>query len=146
MKLLPYNYKKYSGILIFGGGMLLYNYFQGIKPVWLQVPVFAIASTYLESRYMQMVETNLMDELGFILSILGLFILVFTKEKLEVNENLSLLRLDSFLTATFITFLIWIILYLFIFVYSIFFISILIFPFYLMIYYVIFRIKISKLC
>ena len=145
MSLLPYTFKKYSSILILSGGLLLYFYFQGVKPTWLQVPVFAIVSTYIESRYVQMVETNLMDELGFILCISGLVLLVFTEEKNEINQSLNSIRLDAFMTSSLVTLLMWIVLYLLIFGYAILFISIIIFPTFVLLYYLILRFKISKI-
>ncbi len=59
------------------GGLLLYLYFYGVRPGFLNVSVPAIASTYLEKRYFLVVQTNLLDELAFACFIGGLYALFF---------------------------------------------------------------------
>jgi len=50
-----------------------------------EFPVFAIYSSYMETRFFTMVSTNFADELIILLFLAGLSILVFLKEKNETD-------------------------------------------------------------
>lgn len=138
VELWPFHLKKWSFPLIIIGIACLSAYQKGIKPEWMNVKVFAIASTYLENRYLQIVQTNLMDEIGFVFLISGIGLLVFTKEK---NEELVLneYRLKAFIISLKITLGMWLISYLVLFGYIIFPISMLVFLIFLVVYYACFR-------
>jgi hypothetical protein len=136
--LLPYSFKKYSWAMMLAGACFLYAYFQDIKPDWLSVKVFALASTYMENKYFEVVKTNLVDEIGILLFLAGLYILVFSDEKKQIptdTEN----RTKAFLISGKITFITWIICYFFFFGYIILPISISMLPIFLLLYYLIFR-------
>ena len=136
--LLPYQFKKISFVFFSVGICCIYAYFKGIKPEFLNVPIFALASTYMENRYFQMVRTNLMDEMGFVSLLLGVFFMAFSKEKNEKIEFDSF-RLKSFLLTARVTFLLWIVCYLLFFGFIIFPISMAIFLFFSFIYYIYFK-------
>jgi hypothetical protein len=144
LNLWPYKFKKWSIPLIIIGIAFLTAYQKGVKPEWVNVKVFALASTYLENRFLQIVQTNLMDEIGFVCLILGIGLLIFTQEqneKLVFNEY----RLKAFIIALKITLGIWLVSYLVLFGYIIFPISMLIFLIFLVVYYASFRYLKSEL-
>lgn len=137
--MLANRYKVYSYFLIPIGILFLIFYLRGIKPEFLNIPVFAIASTYIENRTFSMVQTNAMDELGFLFLISGILLLVLTQEK---NENFLLneLRLKAFFFAFKFSMVLWLICYFLFYGYIIFPISMLSFLFFILVYYVYFRI------
>lgn len=136
--LLPNRYKKFSFVLIPLGLIFIGAYLEGIKPDFLNIKVFALASTYMENRFGQIVQTNAMDEIGMSLFIAGLFLLIFTEEKLE-NEITSHFRLKALFFAIKATFIIWFITYWLFFGYIIFPISMALFVLFLIVYYLYFR-------
>lgn len=138
--MLANRYKVYSYFLIPIGVLFLIFYLRGIKPEFLNIPVFAIASTYIENSTFRMVQTNAMDELGFLFLISGILLLVITQEK---NENFLLneLRLKAFFFSLKLTLILWLIFYFLFYGYIIFPISMLAFLFFILTYYVYFRIK-----
>lgn len=136
--LLSNRYKPFSVIFITLGITFLSAYLNGIKPDFLNVKVFALASTYLEKRFVQVVQTNAMDEVGMSMLVAGLFLLILTKEKKE-NEQTNHNRLQAFVFAAKATFVFWIGCYWLFFGYIIFPISMTFFVFYLLVYYFFFK-------
>lgn len=139
MELMSYRFKKIGPALIIIGAGLLYLYFKDAKPDWLDVPVFAVTSTYVETRNFQMVRTNLLDELGFLFVLLGLGLVVLTKEKYENCEKVAVSRYKAFVRSLQLTILVWSVIYLFVFGYVVFIISLGVFPFFVVAYYALFR-------
>lgn len=136
--LLHYNFKKSALVFIGIGIYCLYAYSIGIKPEFLNVPVFAIASTYMENRFFSMVRTNLIDEIGFCSVIIGVFVMAFSYEKVE-KQAYNLLRLKAFLFALKMSLGIWILSYLLFYGYIIFPISLGIFLLFILLYYFTFK-------
>ena len=118
------------------GGIFIYMYLQDIRPKFLDVSVPAIASTYLEKRYFTLVKTNLTDELGFLSLIIGMYILVFNGEH---RKELEPLKYSSFIFALRLSLILWALSYLFFYGYIIFALSIFIFPFFTITYYLIYK-------
>ncbi|MCP9768469.1 hypothetical protein EGI22_11140 [Lacihabitans sp. LS3-19] len=136
--LFPNRYKKLSYVLIPLGLIFLGAYLEGIKPDFLNIKVFALASTYMENRFGQIVQTNAMDEIGMSLFIAGLFIMIFTEEKFE-NEITNTFRLKAFFFAIKATLIIWLLTYWLFFGYIIFPISMALFVLFLIVYYLYFK-------
>jgi hypothetical protein len=138
IKLWPHSLKKWSYILIITGVSFLLLYFKGIRPAWANVKIFAVVSTYLENRYLQIVQTNLMDEFGVFSLIVGLGLMIFTKERHETLEY-NLYRLRAFLFAAKFSLASCLIAYAMLFGFIIFPISMMIFAVFLIVYYAYFR-------
>ncbi len=88
------------------------------------IPVFAVYSSFLETKLFEVIKTNVADELTLLPLLAGLSLLVFTKEKVETAfiENL---RVRAFISSGLInTFLI---LFSIVFVYGSGFIGVLVF-------------------
>lgn len=133
-ELLPHTYRKFAFGAIGVGVLLLYFYFKGKRPSFLEIDTFALASTYLEKRFFVMIKTNLLDELGFIFCLIGMALLVLTKEQNE-TQKLNDLRLEALLYSVKITFIICFLAYITLYGYIIFMVSNIVFIIFLLIYY-----------
>jgi hypothetical protein len=95
--LLPYPWK-YPGILFILSGVVL-----AILYIWFDfrftIPVFALFSSFMETKMFVTFNTNFADELIMLLFICGFGLLVFSKEKVE-SENLDSIRNKSLVMAT----------------------------------------------
>lgn len=106
--LFPGFYKKVGIVLIFISLIAAYLYYFAGKPSFFNIPVFAIVSSYLETRTLVLAQTNILDESAGILLILGLLFIGFSRDKNE-NEITHRLRYKSMLYSIYITVVLWII-------------------------------------
>ena len=70
-------------LILIGIALTILYYFH--KMDW-SVPVFAIQSSYLETRYFTIIETNIFEELILLSYFLGFLMTAFSKEKIEQPE------------------------------------------------------------
>jgi hypothetical protein len=91
--LLPYKYKLIGAVLISVGLIGLFFY------IWfdfnVNLPVFAIHSSYLETKMFAMIRTNIADEIIILSLLSGFFFVAFSKEKME-TETLFQIRSEAF--------------------------------------------------
>jgi hypothetical protein len=91
--LLPYKYKWIGAVLISLGLIGLFCY------IWfdfnVNLPVFAIHSSYMETKVFAMIRTNIADEIIILSLLAGFFFVAFSREKTE-NESVSQLRAEAF--------------------------------------------------
>lgn len=94
--------RRWAGYLSIAGGLVLGGLwsFARFKPDFLNLPVFAIYSSFVKKTRFGISQTNLTDEIAMILILAGLFWLVFSKEKTETPET-DTLRLKAFLWSVF---------------------------------------------
>lgn len=111
---------------------MLYAYFTGHKPAWLVSKVFALASFYGERRYFSIIQTNIIDEMGAVFTILGLLILFFSKERHEDSDINTPLRIKALVQSVWIVSFIWIAIFLLVYGFAIFFVSTTIFGLFLL--------------
>ncbi len=94
--LLPYPWK-FAGIFLSLCGIVLAIFY-----LWFDfrfsLPVFAVYSSFLETKMFTTFRTNFADELTMLLLVAGLGLIVFSKEKNE-TENLTLIRTKAWATA-----------------------------------------------
>ena len=94
--LLPYPWK-YPGILLIFSGVVL-----AILYIWIDfrftIPVFAVFSSFVETKIFVTFNTNFADELIMLLFICGFGLLVFSKEKNE-SEILDSIRYKALVLA-----------------------------------------------
>jgi len=114
------------------GLLLLYAYFTGHKPAWLVSKVFAVASFYGERSYFSVIQTNIIDEMGSVCTILGLLILFFSKEYQEDVEINNPLRIKALVHSIWIVSFLWIATFLLVYGLAIFFVSTTIFALFLL--------------
>jgi hypothetical protein len=75
----------------------------GFKPDLLDFKMFAFYSSYLESKYMELVRNNLGEELTGFFIVTGLFFIAFAQEA-EESELTKTLRLKAFFLAAYLNF------------------------------------------
>lgn len=94
--LLPFPFKL-AGIFLAIGGLV-----SAVLYVWFDfrfsIPVFAVFSSFVETKVFATFRTNFADELTMLLLVAGLGLIVFSKEKNE-NENLTLVRTKAIANA-----------------------------------------------
>lgn len=94
--LLPYPVK-FAGLLLMLAGLIL-----GVAYLWLDfrftLPVFAIFSSFLETKMFVTFNTNFADELVLLLILSGLGLIIFSKEKNE-SEYIERVREKAFARA-----------------------------------------------
>lgn len=81
-----------------GTGLAVARFGYGVKPSWLELPVFALSSAYFEARAFTVITKNLTDELTLLLTVGGLFALALSRASDETDAS-ARLRLDSLLLA-----------------------------------------------
>lgn len=123
--------------------LFAYLYFWGGKPDIFNIKVFAIVTTYLETRYFVLSQTNILDELAAILFISGIALFSFSKERNE-KEHFETLRIRAFINAMHVTIAFWLISFLFIYGMAIFIVSFLILIIFLLMYNIFFRYYLQK--
>ena len=88
-------------ILLFGLILGVIRFYFGIKPEFLNIKVFAVYSKYFGTNYFKVIENHVSEELTALLILVGLFVISFTKEKIE-NESVSVIRYKSFILTFYI--------------------------------------------
>jgi hypothetical protein len=103
--LLPRSFRL-VGFIFFILGLILgiarFNY--GFKPDLLDMKMFAFYSSYLDTKYMEIIRNNMGEEFTGFFLITGLFLVAFSREKGE-NEKKNELRLKAFFIAAWLNFL-----------------------------------------
>jgi hypothetical protein len=85
---IPYSKRWPAWLFLAGGGVLGFLWgFERFKPDYLNVPVFAVYSSYLKKVVFGMSQTNVTDELALILILAGLLWLVCSREKKDGPET-----------------------------------------------------------
>ncbi len=95
--LLPYYYKAIGVIFVLIAIVFSVLYLK--FDLNYTIPVFAIVSIYLETKFFVISQSNIIDEITLILFVLGFGLIVFSKEKNEF-EFLSVYREKALVKAT----------------------------------------------
>ena len=143
LSIFPYRAKLWGFASIIGAIPFAYLYFWGGKPDFFKTKIFAIVTTYSETRYFVLSQTNILDELAAILLIIGLALVSFSKEKIE-KEHYETLRSKALVNATVYTLIFWLLSFLFIYGMAIFIVSFFVFIVFLLIYNLLFRFYLLK--
>jgi len=143
LSLFPFKAKFIGLALVVLSLPFAYLYFWGGKPEIFNIKTFAVVTTYIETRYFVISQTNCLDELAAIFFIVGITLLSFSKEKYE-KEHYELLRTKALVKALYVTLLFWIISFLLVYGLAIFIVSCLIFIIFLLTYNILFRIYLRQ--
>ena len=103
--LMPRSFR-FVGIIFFSLGLIigLIRFYFGIKPEALEIKVFAFYSSYLQSKFMQFISNNMIEELTGFFLISGLFLIAFSRERKE-EALMNTIRLKSFFISVYLNFL-----------------------------------------
>jgi hypothetical protein len=89
--LLPHGYRIAGYITTLAGLIMVYLHFgRGFKPGFLDTHVFAVYSSYFDTKYFQVISNNLIEELCGISLLTGIFFIAFAKEKQEEDHYWTL--------------------------------------------------------
>lgn len=142
--LLPYKLRWQGWIILTIGVLLSVLYI--VFDFRFMMPVFAVFSSFFETKYFATFKTNFADEATMIFLFAGLFLVAFTKEKNEsgFDQNLNNLRGAALIKSIYINSII--LLFSILFVYGQGFLFIMIFNLFscLILYIIIFRIMLKK--
>lgn len=72
-----------------------------LKPAFLNIKVFAVFSYYFEKKYFSVIENDAGEEIIIILLLSGLFLIAFSKLKIETDDSV-LLRIKALLLSLYI--------------------------------------------
>lgn len=102
--LMPRNFR-FVGIFFFSLGLIvgMARFYFGIKPEALEIKVFAFYSSYLQSKFMQFISNNMIEELTGFFMISGLFLIAFSRERKE-EAYMDPIRLKSFFISAYLNF------------------------------------------
>ena len=109
--LFPHPFRRLGYLFILIAFGFAYLYFWGGRPSFFEVPVFAIITSYAETRWFVMAQTNLLDELAHLFLISGLVMIAFSREHHE-TQAIQLCRIRALFYAVYITSALWIVIYL----------------------------------
>lgn len=102
--LLPGNLRIPGYFSLIAGIMLLVSrYSFNFKPDFLDLKFFAVYIHYINARYFTVITHQMIEEIGGVLLVAGLFCIAFTREKVE-SEILNQLRLKAFYNSAIINF------------------------------------------
>ena len=91
-KLLPYRYKWIGIALVLAGS--IFAVIASLKNFRIEIPIFAVISTFVETKVFTFSRTNFTDELILLLLIPGFLLIVFSREKKE-GDYLNAIRAKS---------------------------------------------------
>lgn len=102
--LMPRSFR-FVGIFFFSLGLIIgmIRFYFGVKPEVLEIKVFAFYSSYLQTKFMQFISNNMIEELTGIFLISGLFLIAFSREKME-EAYINAIRLKSFFISAYLNF------------------------------------------
>lgn len=143
--LLPKSFRPVGWLFVFLGIVFaVFRFHYGMKPEFLEIKVFAVYSSFLQTKYFTFITNNYSEEVVGLLLFIGLLFIAFSKEKDE-NEEVMLLRLRSLFLSVYINSVILILSLLFVF--GLGFVKVLVLNMFsvFVIYIIVFRYSLSKL-
>ncbi|MBK7212444.1 MAG: hypothetical protein IPH88_03905 [Bacteroidales bacterium] len=82
--LLPFRFKLIGALMVALG--LLLAVAADLLHLRLELPVLAVISTYMQTRWFVVFSTNVLDEIEMLLVISGVFFMVFSRQRRELPE------------------------------------------------------------
>jgi hypothetical protein len=88
-------------LLCAGAVLAVVRFYYGVKLAMFDLRVFAVYSSFLQTRYFAFIENNFTEEIAGLLLVLGFSCIVFSKEKIE-NDAVALVRLRAFILSLYL--------------------------------------------
>src|SRR5665647_3604377 len=83
-------------MMIAGVLLLIATYIFNYKPDFLNMKIFAVYTYYIKSKSFTIISNQMVEEIGGIFLLCGLFFIAFSREKVE-SENIHTIRLKAFM-------------------------------------------------
>ncbi len=101
---MPRNFK-FVGIILFVAGLVagISRFYLGVKPKLLNLKAFALYSSYIDEKYLEIIKNNYGEEITGFLLITGLFVFAFAREKNEKDEY-CFLRMKAMAASFYLNF------------------------------------------
>ena len=100
--LFPYKLKIAGWLFLIAGlAFAIYRFYFGFKPECLNIKVFAVYSSFLQSKYFTFITNNISEEIVGLLILLGLFFIGFSEEKEESSAGMLIRYRSLFLSVYF---------------------------------------------
>ena len=100
--LLPQRLRPLGIFLLVAGALLGFaRYYFNFKPHFLDLKVWALYSFYIESKINEIISNQMIEEIAQILVLTGLFMIAFTKEKVE-SSGVNEVRLKAFMITAYV--------------------------------------------
>jgi len=101
-QLLSYQFKYLGFASLVAGGIMAYLVISwNFKPDFLDIPIFAIYSSYLNNVIFGITQTNFADEMAIVLLLFGLILLAISKQKIE-KEYYMKIRVKAIILSVFL--------------------------------------------
>ena len=142
LPLFPYRFRYAGFALIILGFGAAYLYFFGGRPAFFEVPVLAIVTSYVETRWFVAAQTNSLDEISFLFFLCGLLFIGFSRDKNE-NHITNLIRIKMLFYSVYLTSLIWGLAYITVYGWPIIVVSAFIFATFLIVYIILSRLSLA---
>ncbi len=82
--MISYKFKYVGGVFLLSGLILVI--INQIHRMHLKIPVLAIQSSYIQTKYFTIMKTNIYEEVMMLCFLAGFFLFAFAKEKTELKE------------------------------------------------------------
>lgn len=100
--LLPAGFRPAGFVLLVAGcALAIVRFYFGLKPDWLDWHPFALFSSYLETKTLQVIGNNMSEEVSGLSLFLGLFFLTFSRFSSETEQKKQW-RIRSFFLSVYI--------------------------------------------
>jgi len=129
-----------GAVLLLCGLISAFLYYSGERPDVLDIEAFAVYSSNIRTKFFTSVKNNILDEMAGVLTLLGLFVMFFSKAKNE-NNDVALLRIKSVFWSMVLTTFLSVLFFVFVYGWPIFVMSSVLFYVFLLFCIVIFRIS-----
>lgn len=100
--LLPHQFRMAGYLLLCAGTVLtVVRFYYGLKLAVFDLRVFAVYSSFLQTKCFTFIENNFTEEIAGLLLVLGFSCIVFSREKIE-NDAVALVRLRAFILSLYL--------------------------------------------
>jgi len=101
LPLVPHRFKIAGYLLCISGFILsILRFYYGLKLKLFETKVFAVYSSYLQTKFFSIIDNNITEEIAGLLLVAGFTLVVCSREKIE-DEKTADIRLRSFVVTVY---------------------------------------------